>query len=137
MSVPAITIYADEPLHRVEEKMRVNGIRHLPVLDRRERVVGVITQRDLYRTLSPRPTEDGAIYVPELLDEFILEKVMTPDPTVLGPEDAIGDAIRIMAYQRYGCIPVVDGEKRVLGIVTQPDVLKYVASLLDARGGLL
>lgn len=137
MTAPAITVHADEPLHRVEEKMRVKGIRHLAVVDRRERVVGVITQRDLYRTLSPRRAEEGPVYDPGLLDEFILEKVMTLDPTTLGPEDAISDAIRIMAYQRYGCIPIVDGEKRILGIVTQPDVLKYVASLLDARGGTL
>ena len=61
MASPAITINVEEPFRRVEEKFRTLGIRHLPVVDATSRVVGMITQRDLYKTVSPRRTEDGLL----------------------------------------------------------------------------
>ncbi len=131
MVTRVITVGMEERLSRVEAKMRENGIRHLPVVDERGRLAGIITQRDLYRAASPRPTEDGTyVFDPEQLASYRLKHFMTPQPLTLGPEDSVARAVELMAELKYGCIPIVDGDKKLLGIVTQIDVLKFLARTL-------
>ena len=131
MKTPVIIVRIGDPFRRVEEKLRVHGIRHLPVIDSRSKVVGIITQRDLYRIISPRKTDDGDFtYDPQSLDSFILKRVMTPNPALLGPEDSVAQAVKMMAAGRYGCIPIVGPDKEIVGIVTQTDILRFVARWL-------
>jgi len=120
----------DELLSTVEAKFRTHGIRHVPVVDERKRVVGMFTQRDLLRCLPPRKTEDGYVFDKEQMDRFILKYVMAQDPVVLGPEDTLGHLVEIMARDKFGCIPIVAPDRTLVGIVTQIDVLKYLARWL-------
>ncbi|MFZ5802892.1 MAG: HPP family protein [Candidatus Omnitrophota bacterium] len=131
MASPAVTIHVQDPFHIVEQKFRMKGIRHLPVLDDHGKVVGLVTQRDLYRTVSPHKTESGADYDEETLDEFILEYVMKKEPLVLRPDDKISDAIEIMARRKFGCIPIVDDAGRSVGILTETDILKWIHRLFS------
>lgn len=127
---PVVSVHQDDSLSLVEEKFRMKGIRHLPVLDHEGKLAGLVSQRDLYRILSPRITEDGIYYDKASLNIFILKRVMTQNPVRLRPEDSLARAVEIMARNKYGCIPVVDGEDRPVGIVTETDVLKYAARYL-------
>ena len=56
MVTKVVTVSENAPLTLVEENIRVNKIRHLPVVDDQSRVIGVITQRDLLRKITPRKT---------------------------------------------------------------------------------
>ena len=132
MRNPVITVGIHDPFSRVEKEMRLKKVRHLPVLDDEDRVVGMISQRDLYRSLSPRKTGDGDVYDSQKLDEFILAKVMTTPILTLGPQDSLGTAVGIMAELHIGCIPIVDGERRLLGILTKTDILKFLARVFKA-----
>ncbi|HOW59991.1 MAG TPA: CBS domain-containing protein [Candidatus Omnitrophota bacterium] len=127
MVTKVVTAFIKDSLSKTEEKFRLHGIRHLPVVDDKKRVVGMFTQRDLMRCLAPRKTEDGYIFDKEQLDRFILEYVMAKDPVTLGPEDTLRHVIDIMARDKFGCIPIVRSDGVLLGIVTQIDVLKYIA----------
>lgn len=131
MTSPSITIYEDEPLSKVWEKLRVKGVRHVPVIDRAGRIVGLMSERDLFRTLSPRVNEDGDLYYDEtLLNSFILKHVMTHPVVTMAPEDQLVKAVEIMGRNKYGCIPLVDADQKVVGIVTDTDVLKWLAKHL-------
>ena len=130
MITKVIFAHRDEPLSSVEAKFRKNGIRHIPVVDEEKRVVGMFTQRDLLRCLPPRKTEDGYVFDKEQMDRFILKYVMAQDPVVLGPEDTLGHLVEIMARDKFGCIPIVAPDRTLVGIVTQIDVLKYLARWL-------
>ncbi len=48
-----VTISVDAPFSRVEELFRIKRIRHLPVVNEKKVLLGIITETDLYRTLSP------------------------------------------------------------------------------------
>lgn len=120
-----------DPLSAVEAKFRIHGVRHLPVVDGKNHVVGIFTLRDLNRCLSPRKTEEGYRFDPEQLDRFILEHVMTKDPLVLSPEDTLQHLVEIMARDKFGCIPIVSADRVLVGIVTQIDVLKFFARWLQ------
>jgi len=129
------TAHLEDTLSAVEAKFRLHGVRHLPVVDDKNRVVGIFTLRDLGRCLSPRKTEDGYRFDPEQLDRFILKHVMTKDPLVLGPEDTLMHAVEVMARDKFGCIPIANEGRVLAGIVTQIDVLKFFAGWLRRQNG--
>ncbi len=127
MRTPVVTVNINDPFSRVENEMRLQKVRHLPVLDDQGRVVGIISQRDLYRALSPRQTLEGDVYDPGKLDEFLLARVMTSPVTTLGPEDPLGMAVSVMAEYHLGCIPLVDKDRKIVGILTKTDILRFLA----------
>lgn len=133
MVTKVISLQIRDSLVSAEEKFRVHGIRHLPVLDEKQRVIGILTQRDLSRCMAARKTEEGYVYDSGQLNHFILKYIMTLNPVTLGPEDTIGHVVEIMARDKFGCIPIVDAEHVLLGIVTQIDVLKYIARFLKGE----
>jgi CBS domain-containing protein len=132
MKSPAITVFERDPFRMVEEKFRQKGIRHLPVVDENGSLVGLVTQRDLFRIAPPKITEEGSVYDPAALDTVILRYVMKKDPLALKPEDLFSEAVRTMAEHKYGCIPIVDDRRKVVGILTETDVLKFAAKHLFA-----
>ena len=119
------TINIDEPFSRVWDIFRSLNVRHLPVVDDAGVLKGIVTQRDLYRIVSPRKTMEGELVYDKMdLDKHILKYVMTKEVATLSPEDTLRDTIDLMINSRYGCIPVVDEKKHLVGIITQIDVLK-------------
>lgn len=134
MKKHVVTVYVDDPFSSVEQKMRVHAVRHLPVVDLDMKLVGIITQRDLYRVRSPRIHPDGTIfYEKDTLDEYLISHTMTKNPVSLGLTDSLADAIDRMGEKKCGCIPVVDERRVVCGIVTQTDVMKYIADLIKDK----
>ena len=134
MTEKVITINVDDRFSLVEEKMREFRIRHLPVIDKNKKLVGIVTQRDLYKVQSPRRDENGNwFYDKESLDEHILKYVMTPEPFTLKPEDHLGDAILHMVDRKYGSIPIVNEKHHVIGIITQIDILRIAAEIVRRK----
>ena len=118
----------DDHFSMVEEYFHLYNIRHLPVVDKDGILRGIISQRDLYRVRSPRRTIEGEdVYDRQELNGFILKNVMTKDPFTFHPNDTLDQAIDAMVTQKYGCIPIVNDENKLLGIVTQIDVLRAIA----------
>jgi acetoin utilization protein AcuB len=127
MGTKPVTISIDAVFSRTEELFKQHSIRHLPVVDKHNILRGVITQTDLYRTVSPMKSMEGDIfYTKELLDRYILKHAMTKKILVLHPEDTLESAMQIMIKKRYGCIPIVDKENHLVGIVTQIDILQAI-----------
>lgn len=118
MTVCPHTIGSDQPLSRAHEVMREIGARHLPVL-RSGRLVGVLSQRDLYflETIAGVDVEIDRV-----------ADAMTSDVYTTGPDESVRDVARIMAQRKYGCAVVLDGD-RILGIFTVTDALRHLADV--------
>jgi CBS domain-containing protein len=128
MTTDPVTVFLDEPFSRVEELFRKHRIRHLPVVDRKKILRGVVTQTDLYRTVAPMRSLEGELfYTKDVLDRYILENSMTKDVITLKGDDILASAIDIMVKKRYGCIPIVDEKNHLLGIIAQIDILKILS----------
>lgn len=131
MTKKVISIQENDRFSLVEEKLREFNIRHLPVVDDNGKLVGIVTQRDLYRIQSPRHLEDDTWYYDQRsLDSYILKYVMTKDPCALNPEDPIAKAFLLMAERKYGCLPIVQKDRTLCGIITREDILKIAARIL-------
>jgi CBS domain-containing protein len=130
MTSKVVSIQADEPFSEVPKRLNNFNIRHLPVVDKSYRLVGLMTQRDLYKLHSPRKLEDGSWYYDEdELNAYVLEQVMLKNPFSMHPEDCVGDALVAMVKNKYGCIPIVSKERLLCGILTRVDILKMAARL--------
>lgn len=128
MATEPVTVLINDPFSKVEALLRTHRIRHLPVVDGKGLLKGVITQTDLYRTVSPMRSLEGELfYSKELLDKYILKNAMTTCVVTLKADDKLASAIDIMVKKRYGCIPVVDLAGHLIGIITQIDVLKTIS----------
>lgn len=122
------TVDIETPFSQVEILFRKHRIRHLPVVDEKMFLHGIITQTDLYRTVAPIKSLDGDfVYSKEALDRYILKYVMTKEVISLSPEDSFSSAMEIMVRRRYGCVPIVDDENILVGIITQIDILKTIS----------
>jgi CBS domain-containing protein len=129
MESHVVTACEDARLTEAEEKMRSRGIRHLPVVDLEGKLVGLFTQRDLYRILPSRLKEEDPIDA-EVLKKYALKDVMRRAPEALRAEDSISKAVALMHEKKYGCVPIVDKDRKVIGIVTAIDILHFAVHFL-------
>ena len=77
---------------------------------------------------------DGDSYFDkDMLDAFPLRTVMKREPFTLGPDDPVSRAIMHMAVKNVGCIPIVDDKQKILGIITNQDIVNLLAVLLGEK----
>jgi len=104
-----------DPVTRAAELMRAHDIGSLPVVESRAsgRLIGIVTDRDLVVKVvaGTRP-----------VDAAMVRDAMTPNPWSCRAEDALDNALSIMAERQVRRLPVVDTEGRLLGIIAQADV---------------
>lgn len=129
MESKVITIREDALLVEASEKMQSHGIRHLPVTDKEGRLTGLFTQRDLLRILPSRLREEDPVDA-EVLKVHTLKDVMSRTPEALSPKDPVSKAVMLMWDKKYGCVPIVDGDRKIVGIITAIDILHFATHFL-------
>jgi CBS domain-containing membrane protein len=127
MTKTVSTLGRNDTLDLADDIMTLERIRHLPVLDE-GRVVGVVSQRDLFRSALAAALGYGEKAQKRLLRTIRVKEVMSEPAITVSPEAPVTEATRLMLDRKIGCLPVVDGHSLV-GIVTETDVLRYVESL--------
>jgi len=121
MKVNPICVSMDTRLQEVRNLFEKHGFHHLPVLDGEE-LVGIISDRDILRLLSPfldtasEMTRDVAI-----LDKAA-HQVMTRQPICVSLDDSLNKVIEWMTSASISCMPVLD-EGRLVGIITWRDLV--------------
>ena len=134
MTTNVISIRYSEPFSHVAQKMKEYHVRHLPVVNDEKKVVGIITQRMLYKIQSHRKLMDGEWYYDEeMLNDVILEHVMEKDVYCLHPDQSMGKALMKMTYSKFGGIPIVDNDQKLVGIVTRKDILKVATRIYESK----
>jgi acetoin utilization protein AcuB len=119
-----ITITEDASISEAIMIMKENSIRHLPVVAKENRLKGFVTLADLKQGL-----------MPSMVSDVSLADLMIKDPIVVGPDDDIEIAARIIYQHKIGGMPVVKNNKLV-GIITETDILRAfidMMGLLTAR----
>jgi acetoin utilization protein AcuB len=105
------TIDPRETLSAAQDKMTRGRFRHLPVVDERGALIAIVTDRDLRR-------HDG-YYATTRVDAAMTEK-----PFTIGPDEPIETAAVLTLQRQIGGLPVVSADGRLVGIITQTDLVK-------------
>lgn len=136
MTKKVFTLRVDKKLVVAEEIMKWAHVRHVPVVDARGRLVGIISHRDLLRaSISSVATRLAAAEKRQHLASVPVREVMQAHVYTISPDAPVQQAAKFMAERKIGCLPVV-AEGKLVGIITASDLLRIVAELkADDLGG--
>ena len=127
MSSDVRTLGRNDSLRLADDILRLERIRHLPVLDDDGILVGILSQRDLFRGALARALGYGEHAQDAMLSHLRVKNVMTNDPTTVTPKTTLAKAARTMIDAGIGCLPVVADEK-LAGILSESDFVRYFAA---------
>jgi len=127
MSKTVVTVEMDDSLEVIKEIFDNTGFHHLLVVES-DKLLGVISDRDLLKALSPNiGTLSETVRDLASLNKRA-HQIMTRKAVTLGPDAAILDAIEIFNTHNISCIPVVDDQNKPVGIISWRDILKTLES---------
>ena len=119
MTLSPQVVSSGQTLAQAHQLMRERNVRHLPVVDD-GRLVGVVSQRDLYLLETLKGVDQGAETV---------EEAMSPEPFAVSPDAPLDEVALAMAEHKHGSAVVVD-QGVVVGLFTTVDALRALAALL-------
>ena len=129
MVTQLVTLWEEDNLEQIGEQMDKWRIRHLPVVDGRK-LVGLISHRDMLRwaasDLDKSRVRESQQH--RLREETFVADVMTRDVETVRPETPIAEAARRLVTAKFGCLPVVDAEGNLVGIVSEHDLLRLLVN---------
>lgn len=125
MTTQLFTVQEDELLEMVAFLMERNQIRHVPVEDEQNRLVGLVSYRSILRMASDMGNEGDKGTTP-------VKTIMERDPVCVTPETSTLEAIDMMRKNAVSCLPVLKGEKLV-GLVTEADFMPIAYELLEKQ----
>ncbi|HVZ31597.1 MAG TPA: CBS domain-containing protein [Polyangiaceae bacterium] len=133
MTRDVLTVDENETLVDLIRSLHTLRCRHLPVADDGN-LIGLLSDRDLLAVansnLLPHQERDDRI----LLERFRVRDVMTREIATVSPDTPIADAGRLLLERRFGCLPVVDANNVLQGIVTSSDFTRVVVNAERERG---
>lgn len=118
MSTAVIALHAGDTVGRLREEMDLADIRHIPVIDDRNHVIGIVSNRDLHRAphaASPRRVSD----------------VMTRAVRTVRPSTPASEAAAILIDEKIGSLPVIGDDEQLVGVITATDFLAIAHQALN------
>lgn len=123
------TVGPDDLIDRVFFLLHYEKIRHLPVIEK-EKIVGIVTDRDLYKALGPKSNSSGIESGKNKVSKHVIPRqvrnIMHRKVVTIEPDDNAGKAAFLMADLRIGALPVIQKGK-LAGIITATDILMSFA----------
>jgi len=125
-----VTISAEASFYEARAIIRDKGIRHLPVVDKDHRLVGLVTDNDIRGAAPSDATSLSVHELHYLLGKLRVSAFMTPKNKLITitPETIIERAAQLLHEHKVGCLPVVEGDK-LIGIITETDILSHFVDL--------
>jgi CBS domain-containing protein len=121
MTAKVVTLSVHHSFNDAANLMNDRYFRHCVVVDSHSNIVGVISDRDILRALARNPNSRSKS----------LDQIMTPNPITVKRSTPIIDAVSKMLSKRINCLPVIEDDGTVCGIVTSTDLLKPFQQLLE------
>ena len=121
MTGKVVTLSPHHSFNDAANLMNDRYFRHCVVVDSQRKIVGVISDRDIMRALVRNPNARSKS----------LDQIMTQNPITVKRNTPIVDAVSKMVAKRINCLPVIENDGTVCGIVTSIDLLKSYQQLLE------
>ena len=121
MSDEVVTIQRSTTLLEAHNLMGTKRIRSLPVVEE-GKIIGLVTRTDLMSIYPSRPAIQNSQDTSYNVLAQPVEKVMVPEIITIAPDAELPEAARIMLEKKIHCLPVVDENCKMLGIITESDL---------------
>ncbi len=133
MHTNVISVSPQTSLLKCKSLLNEHGLVRLPVTDADNNVVGLVSNSDI-KAFSPRDTT--GLEILELLDilgETPVKQVMTINPHTIGIDNTVDNAALLMAEKSISCLPVVDDNGKLAGMITDKDLFRTFVKLTGAH----
>ena len=128
------TLAVGDTLSAARRQLERGHIRHLPIVDGEERLIGLLTHRNILGAWLSHGRPDRE--PPGALDrEVTVERIMERDVLTVDRQTTAARAAELLESYKFGCLPVVDAHHRLVGIVTEADFVRFARRFFewDAR----
>ena len=119
MTREVIYMYPNDTVADAYECMQEYNFRHIPIVDGECKLVGVVSDRDILRILSPNPQDP--------IPDIGLDEIMSDEPIACLKNSAISSVCATMVQNKIDCLPVIDRKTELLGLVTTSDLLELLS----------
>jgi acetoin utilization protein AcuB len=129
-----VTISPDASFFKARDYLHVKGVRHLPVVDKNDKLVGIVTDRDIREAAPSDATLFSVQELNYLLERLKVSSFMTPKEKLITitPDTLIEEAVQLMHDNKIGCLPVLEGGK-LYGIFTESDALDHLVDVFGSK----
>ncbi len=129
-----VTIGPEASFYEARNLIHEKGVRHLPVVDKNNMLVGIVTDRDIREA---SPSDATLLSVQELnylLGKLKVSSFMTPKEKLISitPDTLIEEAVQLMHDNKIGCLPVLEGGK-LYGLFTETDALDHLVDIFGLK----
>ncbi len=131
MTTELVTVLPETPILEAQDVMKQQNVRRLPVVNKRGKLVGIVTQGDIQEAGPSDATTLSIWELNYLLARTTVGQIMTKAENLVtvSPNDSIERAALLMRKHKVGGLPVIDGSQLV-GIITESDIFKILLELL-------
>ena len=134
MTTKVYTVNPDSPLSDAVKLLREKAIKHLPVVDKQNRVTGVLSDRDIKEYMPSKATTLDMFELHNVLLETKVAEVMKKKVITTAPDLPIEEAAMLMHDKNIGCLPIVENNKLV-GIISDRDLFRVLVDVTGVRHG--
>jgi len=129
-----ITISPEASFYEARSIIRDKGVRHLPVVDKNDHLIGLVTDTDIREAGPSNASELSVHELHYLFGKIKVSSFMTPREKLvtITSDMTIEEAVQLMHDHKIGCLPVMDGEK-LAGIITETDVLAIFTDIFGLK----
>jgi len=135
MSRDVISATPEMSMMRAAKLMKEHSFDRLPIVDKDNKLVGIISDRDIKEASPSKATTLDVHELYYLLSEIKVNDIMTRDVVAAKPDDTVENAALVMLERDFSGMPVVDDDGRLTGIITDKDIFKVLLSITGARHG--
>lgn len=130
MTDVVFTLVPHDNLESAAELMEIKHIRHLPVVDREGDLIGLVTQRDLARSMLGAIDDLPISVRTEVLSRRRVREIMVTEIDTAEPDTDLREAAEMLLENKIGCLPIVEGS-RLVGILTEADFVRHYVDRLE------
>jgi CBS domain-containing protein len=125
------TVSPEDNLETVRNIFEKHGFHHVPVVEK-DTLVGIISYTDYLRVIRELYGDTAENRTNErLLHDLLVKEVMTENLVCLSPTDTVEDALRIFKTNHFHAVPVVESERRLVGILSTYDLIRMLERVLS------
>jgi CBS domain-containing membrane protein len=130
MTPEPYTLRETDSINDAWEVMVGKHVRHIPIIDDHNHVLGLVTQRDVLAATEPVAIVEAETASHEIKSGIRLSEIMIRDVKVIHRSDSLRKAALYLQEHKYGCLPVVEDD-RLVGIITDSDYIDIAINLIE------
>jgi len=132
MTSPVLTITPDVPIQDALARMHKEKVRRYPVVDKHEKLIGIVTEGDLSNAKPSEATTLNVWEINYLMSKITVERVMSTNVITTTEDCPIEEAARIMADNEISSLPIMRG-KSLVGMITETDLFHILLEMMGGR----